>query len=90
MAIEALARVVAPVPPFAMGSVPVTPVVNGSPVTLVITPDAGVPRATADKVGLTKVLFVSVSTPVRVANVLFMAGTVRSKVDAVFVPFRLI
>jgi hypothetical protein len=36
---------VVPVPPLATGKVPVTPVVNGKPVTLVITPDAGVPSA---------------------------------------------
>jgi len=38
-------RVVRLVPPLATGSVPVTPVVNDKPVTLVITPDAGVPSA---------------------------------------------
>ena len=32
------------VPPLAVGSVPVTPVVRGSPVKLVATPDVGVPR----------------------------------------------
>jgi hypothetical protein len=37
--------VVAPVPPLATGRVPVTPVVKGSPVVLVSTPEAGVPRA---------------------------------------------
>jgi hypothetical protein len=40
------------VPPFAIGSAPVTPVVSGRPVTFVITPDAGVPRAGVTKVGL--------------------------------------
>ena len=44
--------VVAPVPPLATGKVPVTPVVNGRPVTLVITPDVGVPRRGVTKVGL--------------------------------------
>jgi hypothetical protein len=38
------------VPPFAVGSVPVTPVVNGSPVAFVSVPDAGVPRAGVTKV----------------------------------------
>ena len=38
-------------PPFATGSVPVTPVVSGSPVRLVATPEAGVPRAGVTKVG---------------------------------------
>lgn len=40
---------VMPVPPFATGRVPVTPVVKGSPVVLVSTPEAGVPRAGGDK-----------------------------------------
>ena len=34
-----------PVPPLATGSVPVTPVVRGSPVALVSVADAGVPNA---------------------------------------------
>jgi hypothetical protein len=38
-------RVVAPVPPFPTGSVPVTPVVRGNPVALVSVPDEGVPNA---------------------------------------------
>lgn len=42
---------VTPVPPFATGNVPVTPVVRGSPVRLVATPDAGVPRAGVTSVG---------------------------------------
>ena len=33
------------VPPFAMGSVPVTPVVKGKPVAFVSVPDDGVPKA---------------------------------------------
>jgi len=37
--------VVAPVPPLATGSVPVTPVESGSPVALVNVPEEGVPRA---------------------------------------------
>lgn len=36
---------VIPVPPFASGRIPVTPVVSGKPVTLVMTPLAGVPNA---------------------------------------------
>ena len=36
-----------PVPPLAVGRIPVTPVVNGRPVRLVATPEAGVPRAGA-------------------------------------------
>jgi len=42
---------VAPVPPFAAGSVPVTPVVNGSPVALVSVADEGVPSAGVTNVG---------------------------------------
>jgi hypothetical protein len=37
--------VVAPVPPLATGSVPVTPVVRGRPVALVRVPEDGVPKA---------------------------------------------
>lgn len=44
-------EVVTPVPPFATGSVPVTPLVSGSPVTFVITPEAGVPKAGVTSVG---------------------------------------
>src|ERR1700733_3669105 len=39
------------VPPFPPGNTPVTPVVSGKPVTLVITPEAGVPSAGVTKVG---------------------------------------
>ena len=46
------ARVAAPVPPLATGSVPVTPVVNGSPVALVSVADVGVPRIGVTNVGL--------------------------------------
>ena len=46
------AKVAAPVPPFATDNVPVTPVVNGKPVKLVATPEAGVPNAGAVNVGL--------------------------------------
>jgi hypothetical protein len=47
--------VVTPVPPLAIGNVPLTPLVKGNPVTLVITPDAGVPSAAVVKVGLLNV-----------------------------------
>ena len=40
-------KLVMPVPPLATGSVPVTPVVKGSPVAFVSVADAGVPRAIA-------------------------------------------
>jgi len=39
------------VPPFAIGRVPVTPVVKGKPVALVRTIDEGVPRAGVTSVG---------------------------------------
>jgi hypothetical protein len=44
--------VASPVPPLATGKVPVMPVVSGSPVALVNTPEAGVPSAGVTKVGL--------------------------------------
>jgi hypothetical protein len=44
--------VVAFVPPFAIGSVPVTPVVNGKPVALVKVAADGVPRLGVTSVGL--------------------------------------
>lgn len=49
--IAALA-VVWPVPPLAMGSVPVTPVDKGKPVALVKVAEDGVPRAGVTSVGL--------------------------------------
>jgi len=52
------------VPPLATGRTPVTPVVRGKPVTLVRTPEAGVPRA-----GATKVLLLNVWARVVKANV---------------------
>ena len=51
-AMFAPARVVAPVPPLAIGRVPVTPVVKGRPVALVNVTDVGVPRIGVTKVGL--------------------------------------
>ena len=67
-AFAAAVAVVCPVPPFATGRVPVTPVVNGSPVAFVKVPDAGVPSAGVVRVGLVKVLLVNVSEPVSVAK----------------------
>lgn len=52
--------VATPVPPFATGRIPVTPVVSGKPVQLVSVPDDGVPRTGAVKVGDVSVLLVSV------------------------------
>ncbi len=68
--------VVAPVPPFAIGKVPVTPVVKGNPVALVNTPDAGVPKAGEVNVGEVKVLLVNVSVPSKVAKVPVADGSV--------------
>jgi hypothetical protein len=45
-------EVVTPVPPFATGRVPVTPVVKGKPVTFVIVPEDGIPSTGAVRVGL--------------------------------------
>jgi hypothetical protein len=64
------------VPPLATGRTPVTPVVRGSPVTLVITPDAGVPSAGVVKVGLVSVLFVRVSVVARPTRVSVEVGRV--------------
>jgi len=44
-------EVVTPVPPFATGKVPVTPVDKGRPVKLVATPDVGVPSKGVTNVG---------------------------------------
>jgi hypothetical protein len=79
---NAAALVDAPVPPFANGKTPVTPVVKGKPVAFVKVPEAGVPNTGAVKVGEVNVLFVSVSVPAKVANVPDAAG----KVIAVPVP----
>ena len=56
---------VRPVPPLATGSVPVTHEASGRPVTLVITPLPGVPRAGVVRIGEVSVLFVSVAVAVR-------------------------
>ena len=57
-----------PVPPLATASVPVTPVVSGRPVQLVITPEVGVPRSGVTSVGevdnTTSPVPVEVVTPV--------------------------
>ena len=47
--------VVTPVPPLATGSVPVTPVLSGSPVQLVKVPEEGVPSTGVVRVGLANV-----------------------------------
>ena len=81
-ALNAAAFVVAPVPPLARGKVPVTPVASGNPVALVNTPDAGVPKAGAVKIGEVNVLFVKVSVPAIVASVPVAAGKVMVVVPA--------
>ena len=79
--------VVTPVPPLATGSVPVTPVVKGRPVTLVITPEAGVPSAGVTSVGLVlRTLFpepVDVVTPVPPLATASVPATVTTPVVAV-------
>ena len=79
---NAAALVACPVPPLARGKVPVTPVDNGSPVALVNTPDAGVPKTGAVKIGEVNVLFVKVSVPAIVASVPVAAGKVMVVVPA--------
>ncbi len=61
---------VTPVPPFATGKVPVTPVVSGKPVTLVITPLAGVPSAGVVKLGDAKSALVAMATEMLLNSVL--------------------
>jgi hypothetical protein len=70
--------VAVPDPPLATAKIPVTPVDKGKPVPFVSVTLAGVPNA-----GLTNVLFVRVSVPVVVANVLVTKGKVKEYVDAV-------
>ena len=65
-ALNAADAVVCPVPPLPMGNVPVTPVVSGSPVTLVITPEVGVPSNGVTSVGL--VLSTLLPEPVEVVT----------------------
>jgi hypothetical protein len=75
-ALNAAAFVVCPVPPLARGKVPVTPVDNGRSVALVNTKVVGVPKFGVVNIGEFKVLFVNVSVPATVANVLVTAGSV--------------
>jgi hypothetical protein len=70
-------RVAAPVPPLPTGRVPVTPVERGRPVTLVITPEAGVPSAGVTSVGAVSVLFVRVSVVARPTSVSVLVGSVK-------------
>ena len=70
--------VAVPEPPLATAKIPVTPVDKGKPVPFVSVTLAGVPNA-----GLTNVLFVRVSVPVVVANVLVTKGKVKEYVVAV-------
>jgi hypothetical protein len=64
-AFNAVLAVVCPLPPLAIGRVPVTPVVKGRPVALVRTRAVGVPSAGVVNTGEVRVLFVSVSVEVR-------------------------
>lgn len=81
-ALNAAAFVVAPVPPFARGKVPVTPVSSGKPVALVNVNEVGVPKFGVVSIGEVNVLFVNVSVPATVANVPDAAGKVIAVVPA--------
>ena len=70
------------VPPLAVGSVPVTPVVSGKPVAFVSVPLEGVPNTGAVIVGEVKVLFVSVSVVALPTKVSVAAGSVTVVVPA--------
>jgi hypothetical protein len=72
-------RVVRLVPPLATASVPVTPVVNGRPVTLVITPDAGVPSAGVVSVAPVNVGLVIVGLVIIDAVFILLRGIVFSQ-----------
>ena len=86
------------VPPFATGSVPVTPVVKGNPVALVKTIADGVPNAGVTNVGLVanttapdpvvlaNIVVVTVPVSPVVTNVPVTAGTAIVKLLAVFGP----
>ena len=63
-------ELVTPVPPFATGKVPVTPVVRGKPVTFVITPLLGVPSAGVTNVGLTRSALVATAIAILANSVL--------------------
>jgi len=68
------------VPPLAIGSTPVTPVVSGSPVKFVATPAEGVPMFGVTKVGevfITKVVPVPVCDAMLVALPIDVIGPVR-------------
>jgi len=69
--------VVTPVPPLATGNVPVTPVVRGRPVTLVITPALGVPRFGVVRLRLAaNIVLVTVAVSPEVIMLPVTAGTV--------------
>jgi hypothetical protein len=76
-ALNAVDAVVCPVPPLAIGRVPVTPVESGNPVQLVSVPDEGVPKAGVTNVGDVA----NTSDPVPVSSV-----TAFSKLSDVGVP----
>ena len=79
---------VTPVPPFATGKVPVTPLANGSPVALVSVPEDGVPRAPLNVTGapvLPMLFWSALETPVPRLPI-DVTGTV---VEAVITPVPL-
>jgi hypothetical protein len=65
---------------------PEIPVATGSPVTFVIVPDAGVPRAGVVNVGDVSVLFVRVSVPARVAK----SASVTAVLNCAIVPLTVL
>jgi hypothetical protein len=73
--------VVKPVPPFATGNVPVTPVDNGNPVAFVSVPLCGVPRIGVTKVGLVANTLLPV--PVFVTLTKFLDASVATALEAV-------
>jgi len=81
-------KVLAPIPPFPTGNVPVTPVVRGNPVALVKTIADGVPRAGVVRIGLVKVLFVNVV--VLVAVTIFVGVIILDRNVIKFSPLRLL
>ena len=75
--------VVTPVPPFATGNVPVTPVVSGKPVVFVSTPADGVPRLGVTRVGLVKLAFSPRAVCTAVKPVSIASNSARSVEDEI-------
>jgi hypothetical protein len=78
--------VVTPVPPFATGNVPVTPVVSGNPVALVKVPEVGVPKTGVTNVGLVFRTLDPVPVPLVTPVPPFATANVPDKVTAPVVP----